>query len=138
MFLGIALEKCRIELFANKREAFFLEVLWIGNAGLSRLFGDKFLGLFGVHIGAVKFVNSIKIDRHWIEFALVASIYSVSIVVKLGKFGDVLPDILVLGVENMRTIFVNFDASLFVGIAIDISGDMIAFLDDEYVLAATR
>ena len=60
-----------------------------------------------------------------------------SIVVKLGKFSDVLPDIFVLGVKNVWTVFVDFDTSLFVGIAIDISGDMIAFLDDEYMIALT-
>ena len=129
LFFRVVFNESSIELFANKRDAFFFKILWVGNSGFLCLFSDKFFSFFGIHVCTIKKVNRVEVNWHWIKFTIVASWNRVDIVVKFGKFSDVVPNAIVFSMEDVRTIFMNLNSSVLIAVRICISSDVITTID---------
>ena len=60
-----------------------------------------------------------------------ASVHEVGIVVKIGKFIQVVPNFVRFGMENVRAVFVDFNFRFGIGARIDVASEMRAAVDDE-------
>ncbi len=99
------------------------EGLGIGDRFVPEL-GDEFLGLRRRHAGAEELVDCVEVDRQRIDLALVGGFDSVHIGRHLAKAVDVVPVLLIVGVEDVRAVFMDLDARLLVSIGVAVAGDV--------------
>jgi len=100
--------------------------------------GDEILGLRRRHAGAEELVDRVEVDWQRIDLALVGGLDSVHIGHHLAEAVDVVPDLLVVGVENVRPVFVDLDAGLCVALGVAVAGKMRAFIDDMHRMPLLR
>ena len=99
------------------------EGLGIGDRFVAQI-GDEFLSLRRRHAGAEELVDRVEVDWQRIDLALVGGLDSVHIGHHLAEAIDVVPDLLIVGVENMGSVFVDLDARLLVSIGVAVAGDV--------------
>ena len=99
------------------------EGLGIGDRFVPEL-GDEFLGLRRRHAGAEELVDRVEVDRQRIDLALIGGFDPVHIGHHLAEAVDVVPDFLVVGVEDVGPVFVDLDASLRVTLGVAVAGDV--------------
>ena len=73
-------------------------------------------------------IEGIHIKWQTIKFSLIICYRRVCKTVKFCKLGNIFPHLLIVCVENMRTIFMHVDTFYF--LRIDIPRDMISFVND--------
>ena len=114
----------------------------LGGLGIGDRFvpeiGDEFLGLRRRHAGAEELVDRVEVDRQRIDLALEGGFDPIHIWHHLTEAIDIIPDLLVVGVENVRPVFVDLDAGLCVALGVAVAGKMRAFIDDMHRMPLLR
>src|SRR5262249_53547684 len=82
----------------------------------------------------IELVYRSQIDRERVDPVLIAAENFVKIVIEGGEAADIVPYLLVGGVEDMGTILVVFDAGHRVGGGVTVAPDMVALFDNEHGL----
>ena len=78
-------------------------------------------------------IEGIHIEGQRVELALVVGNGRVRKAVELGKPGDIVPDLFVVGVEDVRTVFVDMDTLNALGV--DIARNVGALIHDQHGFA---
>ena len=99
------------------------------------MFFDKVASFVGSVGGMEKLIDSAKIDRHRINFAVVSNVDFVDVVSKSSKLINIIPDLLIGSMEEMGAVFMAFDAGLGVKLGVAIAADMSALVDEENFFA---
>lgn len=102
-------------------------------ARLSGLLGDQLACLVGRVRGAEELVHGAEVDRHREHLALMRRVHLVLVAGERREAVDVLPDPLVGGVEEVRTVLVDLDARLLVDLRVGVAADMRAPIDDGHL-----
>ena len=79
-------------------------------------FINESFGFFSGEVFIIQEIDRVKIDWHWIKFAVVTSRYGMDVIIKFSEFGDVIPDLFAFSVEDMGTVLMNFDTSFLIGV----------------------
>ena len=131
LLFGVALDELFINVAAHKGDGLLLKVL--------RLVGDLtalLLDLGGCLLrryNAPHLIEGIHIEGQRVKLALVVGNGRVCKAVELSKLGDIAPDLFVVGVEDVRTVFVDMDALNALGV--DIARNVGALIHDQHGFA---
>ena len=131
LLFGVALDELFINVAAYKRDGLLLKVL--------RLVGDltalllNFGGCLLRRYNAPHFIKGIHVEGQRIQLTLIVGNGRVRKAVELGKPGDIVPDLFVVGVEDVRTVFVDMDALNALGV--DIARNVGALIHDQHGFA---
>lgn len=138
LFLCIHFYEFLINIRPDQRNCLFLKVfrdkIFERNTSLIRhilkcnffLFFDFSFCLFWSG-NTPHFFKCVHIKRQRIEFAIVISHRTINVTIKRGKLVHILPNLFVIGMENMRTVFIHIYTINILGI--NISGYMITFFN---------
>ena len=128
LLFGVALNELFIDVTAYKRDGLLLKVL--------RLVGDLtalLLDLGGCLLrryNAPHLIEGVHVEGQRIQLTLIVGNGRVCKAVELGKLGDVVPYLFVVGVEDMRTVFVDMDTLDALGV--DIARNVGALIHDQH------
>ena len=107
LLFGVALDELFINVAAHKGDGLLLKVL--------RLVGDFFAllldfgGCFLRRHDAPHLIKGVHVEGQRIQLTLIVGNGRVCKAVELGKPGDIVPDLFVVGVEDVRTILMDVD-----------------------------
>ena len=135
LLLGVALHERLEDIAAHEGQRLLLEVCRLADVLGGHLLGDLGLGIgrrddAWPHLG-----EGVHVEGHVVHVAVEVGDRRVNVVVELGEAVDVVPDILHGGVEDVRAVAVDLDALDVLGV--DVSGDVVAAVDDQDRLAGT-
>ncbi len=99
------------------------EGLGIGDRFVAQI-GDEILGFRWRHAGAEELVDRVEVDRQRVDLALVGGLDPVHIGHHLAKAVDVVPYLLIVGVEDMWSVLMDLNACLLVSIGVAVAGDV--------------
>jgi len=128
LLAGVALDQLLVDVAAHQEECLLFQVAGLGDACICHgLDGFGFLLVyFGLGflrgVDAPHLVEGVHVEGQIVELALVVGHRAVGVAVELYEGVDIVPDLLVGGVEDVRTVLVDIDA-LDV-LAIDVAADM--------------
>ena len=131
LLFGVALDELLVDVAAYKGDGLLLEVL--------RLVGDLaalLLDLGGCLLrryNTPHFIKGVHIEGQRVELTLIVGNRRVCKAVELGKPGDIVPDLFVVGVEDVRTVFVDMDALHALGV--DVARNVGALIHDQHGFA---
>ena len=131
LLFGVALDELFINVAAYKGDGLLLKVL--------RLVGDltalllNFGGCLLRRYNAPHLIEGVHIEGQRIQLTLIVGNGRVCKAVKLGKPGDVAPDLFVVGVEDVRTILMDVDTLDVLGV--DIARNVGALIHDQHGFA---
>ena len=132
LLLGVALDQLLIDVGANEGDGLLLQILGLGDAGGALLLLDLGLGLLR-RDHTPHLIKGIHVEGQRIELALVIGHGGVGEPVEGGELVDVVPDLGVVGVEDVSAVDVDVDALHLFGV--DVAGDVGALVDDQNLLA---
>ena len=131
LLFGVALDEFFINVAAYKGDGLLLEVL--------RLVGDlaalllNFGGCLLRCDDAPHFIKGIHVEGQRIQLTLIVGNGRVCKAVELGKPGDIVPDLFVVGVEDVRTILMDVNTLDVLGI--NVARDVGALIHDQHGFA---
>ena len=130
LFASVALDELLVDVGAHQTDGLFLEVLRLGDACCLSLFFDLSGCFFRCH-HTPHLIEGIHIKRQAVQLTLVICHRGVRKAVKLRKRCHIIPHFFVVGVENMRTVFMYMNP--FDLLCIHISCDVWAFVDYQHL-----
>ena len=133
----VTAEKGLVEVITEECEGLLLKSLGIGDRFVAQI-GNEFLGLRRRHAGAEELVDRVEVDWQRIDLALVGGLDSVHIGHHLAEAVDVVPDLLIVSMEDVRAVFVDLDASLRIALGMAVAGDVWALIDDMHRMPLLR
>ena len=128
LLFGVALDQLFVNVRAHQGDGLLFQVFRLGDAGFPALPGDFCLGLGRCH-HTPHLVEGVHVKGQGIELALIVGNRGIGKAVKFGELVYIIPDLFVVGVENMGA--VNVDIDIFHGFGVYISGDVIPFVNDQ-------
>jgi len=132
---GVVHEEGLVQRTPDQRDALLDEVRRFLVAQFLRLLLDQLLCLIRAVGRGEELVDGAQVDRHREHDALVGGVHVVLVVGESRELVDVVPDLLVRGVEQMGPIAVHLDAGDRFGLRPGIATDMAASFDDDDTLA---
>ena len=130
----VTAEKCLIEVIPEECEGLLLKSLGIGDRFVPEI-GDEFLSLRRRHAGAEELIDRVEVDRQRIDLALEGGFDPIHIWHHLTEAIDIIPDLLIVGVEDVWSVFVDLNARLLVAISMAIARNVCALIDDMNIMA---
>ena len=116
LLLGIALDEFLVNVATHKGNCLLFEVLRLMGDFLTLLLNLS-SSLFRCH-NAPHLVEGVHIEGQRVEFALIVRNRRVGKTVELCKLRDVIPNIFIIGMENVGTVLVHVDALDVLGVNI--------------------
>lgn len=105
LFNGVAFEEGLVKLRSEQFQSLFLEILRLADVGISQG-SDEGLRLIGAHCFPEELIDRQQIDGHGEHAATRAGLDAVDEWAKVSEAIDVSPDTVIVGVENVRPVFV--------------------------------
>ncbi|SLN67702.1 hypothetical protein PSA7680_03577 [Pseudoruegeria aquimaris] len=137
LLLGVALEESLVERVADETQRLFLEGLGIGDRGIGlRL--DEGAGFVRAHGAAEELVDRVQVDRQRIDRSTRRGLHPVLVGHETGVGVHVLPDFLVVGVEDVRAVHMHHDPRFGVAFGVAVPTHVIAPVDDRHLVAGLR
>lgn len=93
-------------------------------------FINESFGFFSGEVLIIQEIDRVKIDWHWIKFAVMTSRYGMDVIIECGEFGNIIPNLFAFSMKNMRTVLMNFDTSLLISAGIGITGKVRSTVDN--------
>lgn len=59
------------------------------------------------------------------------------VIIKFGKFGNIIPNLFAFSMKNVRTVLMNFDTSFRVSVGVGITGKVWSTVDNEDLLSGS-
>ena len=128
---GVALHERLVERPADQADPLLLEVLRRGGVDLARLLGDEGPCLVGGVALAEELVDQAEVHREGVDLSLVLREDAVLVAGEAGEPVDVVPDLLVRGVEQVGPVDVHLDAGLGVGLAVGVAAQVVPALEHQ-------
>ena len=132
---GVALDERLVERPADQGDRLLLEVLRLGGVDLAGLLGDQRARLVGGVALAEELVDQAEVHREGVDLALVLREDPVLVAGEVGEPVDVLPDLLVGGVEQVGAVDVHLDAGLGLGLAVGVAAEVVPALEHQHLQA---
>ena len=132
---GVALDERLVERAADQADPLLLEVLRLGGVDLAGLLGDQRARLVGGVALAEELVDQAEVHRERVDLPLVLREDPVLVAGEVGEPVDVLPDLLVGGVEEVGAVDVHLDAGLGLGLAVGVAAEVVATLEHQHLEA---
>ena len=130
---GVALDERLVERPADQADPLLLEVLRLGGVDLAGLLGDQLASLVGGVAPAEELVDQAEVHREGVDLPLVLREDAVLVAGEVGEPVDVLPDLLVGGVEQVGAVDVHLDAGLGLGLAVGVAAEVVATLEHQHL-----
>jgi len=127
LLLGVMEEDVLVDVFGKESEVFvvlFHEVL-DGNLGAVLELGEEFLLQFRGERFGEGGVYRVQIEGQMDFFAVDDGDHFVNVIVESGELAEIVPDVFVGGVEDVRSVSVDHDA-VNVAVVEAVAGDMVA------------
>ena len=128
MFFGIILNEDFIDGATDETDGLLFEI----TGGVSDFLSFGFDVAHGIGWSddvIPDFGESIHVERHVIYRFVMDSNWRIDVVVEIGELIDVLPDVFIISVKNVGTVFMDIDAVLVFGI--NVTSDVVTFVNDE-------
>ena len=121
---GVVLDERLVQGATNQGDTLIVQVLRVGTSQLASLLSDERLCLCGRVSCVEELVDGTQVNRHGVHDAVVAGVHAVYVVGELGETVHVLPDTLVGGVEQVRTVAVHLNTGLLLLLAVCVTTDV--------------
>ena len=128
---GIAADERLVERPADQRDRLLLEIARGPAAEFRRLRGDQRARFVGREATAEELADRAEVDRHGVDLIAPGGEDPVAIVGESREALHVIPHRFVRRVEQVRAVFVDFDARLGVVLAVGVAADMAAPIDHQ-------
>ena len=132
LLLRITFDERLVDILTNQADGLFFQILWIFYMILFLLFFNLGFRLFW-SLHTPHLIESVHIEGQIIEFAFVVGHRRVCVTIELHKTIHEVPDLLVAGVKDMRTILMHINALHI--LRIDISTDMVTLVNQKNGIA---
>ena len=93
-------------------------------------FINENFSFFSSEVFVIQEIDRVKIDWHWIKFAVMTSRYGMDVIIEFGEFGNIVPNLFAFSMKNVGTILMNFDTSLLISVGVGITGKMWSTIDN--------
>ena len=132
LLFGVAFDQLFVDIHAHQVDGLFLQVFRLGGKVGSALLLNLGHGL-GRGNHAPHLVEGVHVKGHVVDLAVVVGDGRVGIPVEHRKLIDIVPHLLVVGVEDVGTIAVDVDALNALGV--DIAGNVVPLVHHQAALA---
>ena len=132
LFLGIALDQFLIDIRSHQADGLFFQILRFRDPGLFPLLSDALFRFLRRH-HAPHLIEGIHVERKRVQLPVVIGHGRIGIAVELRELSHVIPHFLIVGVEDVRAVFVDVDAFHF--FRIDIACHLRTTVDDHHALS---
>ena len=129
----VALDERLVERAADQADPLLLEVLRLGGVDLAGLLGDQLARLVRGVALAEELVDQAEVHREGVDLPLVLREDAVLVAGEVGEPVDVLPDLVVGGVEQVGAVDVHLDAGLGLGLAVGVAAEVVATLEHQHL-----
>ena len=129
LFFRVAFEEGLVEIGADEFQRLVLEGLRLVDRAVADP-GDERSGLVRAHRLVVILVDRMQVDRQRENLPLARGFHPVLVGHEIGEGVDVIPHLLVIGMEDMGAIDMYHDAGFRITLGVAVAADMIAPVDD--------
>lgn len=136
LLFGISLHENLVDVAPDQRNRLLLKILRRLSRHHLRLLLYVALRVLGGDDRRPYFRERVHVERQIVEVVLVVDNGAVRVSVELGEAAHIVPDFLVVGMEDVRAVLVHVDSAVLV--SVDVPRNVAAPLDHEAFLAAGR